>query len=273
MSRMKRVGLLLAAALLMVSLSACTIPTPGFADYDVSSYIQALLDSSYHQDNEDFMAITGTTEDKAEQNNVDTVENAAVLFCNAYGIYPTDAQLVELQKVMRQAYQLSKYTVKEEQKTDTGYYLEVEVTPITNFKGRAADLEKLKEEAQEEATAANQSSMPESSLSEDSYTEDGYYDDSYDSYEEEDSYGEDGTEEETSSETSSQVSSSDKESVDANALYVDKVVEFCQNELKNLTYDSPVTISLEILQTDEGELQLDMNQISVLDETVVYLSK
>lgn len=74
------------SALLAGSLSACNVPTPGFSDYDVSSYVQALLDSSYLQENDDFMAITASTEERAKQNNVEAVENAAVLFCNAYGI-------------------------------------------------------------------------------------------------------------------------------------------------------------------------------------------
>lgn len=246
------------SALLAGSLCACNIPGPGFSDYDVSSYVQALLDSSYLQENDDFMAITASTEERAKQNNVDAVENAAVLFCNAYGISPTDAQLVELQKVMRQAYQLAKYTVKEEQKTDSGYYLEVEVTPITNFRGRTADLEKLKVEAQNEATAINEpSSLPESS-EEDYWTDD----DTEDDWEDDD-------------EESSEVSSTPEpqKTVSANELFVDKVIEFCKNELKSLSFDTPVTISMDILQTKDGELQLDMNQVSVIDRTVIYLAK
>ena len=36
----------LCAALLAAALAGCSIPMPGFADYDVSAYIQGLLDSS-----------------------------------------------------------------------------------------------------------------------------------------------------------------------------------------------------------------------------------
>ncbi len=72
------------AASLAVSLAGCTIPVPGFADYDVSAYIQALLDSSYHDSNEDLMELAKITEEKARANNTTTVENAVVNFCNTY---------------------------------------------------------------------------------------------------------------------------------------------------------------------------------------------
>ncbi len=34
-----------------------------------------------------------------------------------------------------------------------------------------------------------------------------------------------------------------------------------------------ITISLKFWQTEAGELQLDMNQIGMIDKTVVYLTK
>ena len=151
MTLRKRLPALLLAVVLAVSLSGCAIPIPGFADYDVSGYVKALLDSSYHQENEEFMSITGATKTAAQQNNTDTVENAAVLFCNTYGLYPNEEQLQELQEVMRTVYRQTQYTVKEEQKTDKGYYIEVEIRPIINFQNRTAELAKLKTEAQDEA--------------------------------------------------------------------------------------------------------------------------
>ena len=50
MTLRKRLPALLLAVVLAVSLSGCAIPIPGFADYDVSGYVKALLDSSYHQE-------------------------------------------------------------------------------------------------------------------------------------------------------------------------------------------------------------------------------
>lgn len=279
MTLRKRLPALLLALVLAVSLSGCTIPIPGFADYDVSGYVKALLDSSYHQENEEFMSITGATEAAAQQNNTDTVENAAVLFCNTYGLYPSDERLQELQEIMRTVYRQTQYTVKDEQKTDKGYYLEVEIRPIVNFQNRAADLAKLKTEAQDEAIQQNRSKAASASSSQES-DPDGYDDEDYGD-EDYGDYGDDGDgweEEEPSSEPESSAESAPPpaETVDPNELYVEKAIAFCKAEAGKISYadaDKTVTISLEILQTEAGELQLDMNQISMIDKTVVYLTK
>jgi hypothetical protein len=64
----------------------------------------------------------------------------------------------------------------------------------------------------------------------------------------------------------------DSEPVDANSLFVDKVVAYCQEELSSIRYGSePVTIALDIRQTDAGELQLDTNQLDTIDKTVLQL--
>ncbi len=240
MDRLKRWITLLLAAALSVILSACTIPMPGFADYDVSGYIEALLDSSYHDANEELMAVAKITEEKARENNKATVENAAVTFCNTYQLSPSDEQLEELQKIMKQAFALTKYTVKDERKVETGYYLEVEVASITNFAEREEEIEKLRTQARQEATSANTS-----------WSSSGVF-----------SQAEEPTSEEPASSASQRV--------DANALFVDKVLDFCKQELANISYD-PETRSfpLDILQTEDGELQLDLNQIDSIDRAVV----
>ena len=61
--------------------------------------------------------------------------------------------------------------------------------------------------------------------------------------------------------------------VDANKLFVDKVLEFCKKELANIQYDSQSrTIALDIIQTEKGELQLDLNQIDTIDKTALRLT-
>ena len=263
----KRAALAAAAAGLSLALAGCSLPMTGFADYDVSGYFQALLDSSYKGENTSYMAVAAATEEVAQQNNTATVANAAVNFCNTYGLSPSDDQLT--------------------QKVDGGYYLEVEIDPIVNFSGLEDTISQLRTEAEEEATLANSSS----SQDEDSYGSgdgtygyddgsygDGYddsygdgYGDSYDSYSDGDSYGSYSGEDSSSSdeEETSQV---DSEPVDANSLFVDKVVAYCQEELSSIRYGSePVTIALDIRQTDAGELQLDTNQLDTIDKTVLQL--
>lgn len=203
--------------LLALSLTGCTIPTPGFADYDVSGYIRALLDSSYHGSHEDLMEIAKITEAQAMENNTTTVENAAVHFCNTYDLSPSESQLQELQMIMKQAFALTKYTVKEERRVDTGYYLEVEIAPITNFSDKGGEIEALRAEARQEALSGGEQS--------------------------------------------------------ANDLFVDKVLDLCIHEVANISYDTETrTVALDIRQTEEGELQLDLNQIETIDKNVVRFS-
>ena len=53
---MKRAALGLAAAALCLGLMGCSLSS-GFADYDVSGYFQALLDSSYKNQNENYATV------------------------------------------------------------------------------------------------------------------------------------------------------------------------------------------------------------------------
>lgn len=239
---------LVACALLTFSLCGCAVPTAGFADYDVSAYIQALLDSSYHSDNSALMEIAQVTAEKAGENNSITVENAAVEFCETYGISPSDKQMEELQAIMRHAFSLTKYTVKDERRVDTGYYLEVEIASITNFEERSADIERLKTEAEQEAAVANNAIQKSNA---------------------------DGDDEENDDASSMPVyhGAINGETVDANELFVEKVLDFCTQEVANISYDSDTRIvALDIRQTEQGELQLDLNQITTIDQTVIRFS-
>lgn len=274
---------LAAAAAMSLLLTGCSLPMTGFADYDVSGYFQALLDSSYKGKNTEYVDIAATTEEKAMQNNTTTVQNAAVNFCNTYGISPSDQQLSQLEEVMRQALLQADYTVKDEQKVEGGYSLEIEITPIVNFNDLESEIGQLRDEAQEEATQALEEAnrQEESSSSDDSYgygDDDGYgdsYDDS-DSYGYDDSYnsyGDDSYGDSSSSQESSQDEDGDQEetsSVSANDLFVNKVVEYCQELVQDIRFgDQPVIITLDILQTEDGELQLDTNQLDTIDRTVL----
>ena len=266
---MKRAALGLAAAALCLGLMGCSLSS-GFADYDVSGYFQALLDSSYKNQNENYATVAATTEENAQQNNTTTVRNAAVNFCNTYGVTPSDDQLSQLQEVMSQALAQASYTVQDEVKTETGYTLEIVIDPIVNFSDMGDDIRQLRNQAQDEATQANSSASDE----EDSYGSGDSYGDSYDSYDDygSDDYGYGGDSSEDSSTTEDQDSSlgSSQETVDANELFVDKVVELCQEQLSSLRYSGEtVTITLDIRQTEEGELQLDTNQLDTIDRTVL----
>ena len=260
---MKRAALGLAAAALCLGLMGCSLSS-GFADYDVSGYFQALLDSSYKNQNENYATVAATTEENAQQNNTTTVRNAAVNFCNTYGVTPSDDQLSQLQEVMSQALAQASYTVQDEVKTETGYTLEIVIDPIVNFSDMGDDIRQLRNQAQDEATQANSSASDE----EDSYGSGDSYGESSDDY----GYGGDSSEDSSTMEDqdSSLGVGEGEEPVDANELFVDKVVELCQEQLSSLRYSGEtVTITLDIRQTEEGELQLDTNQLDTIDRTVL----
>lgn len=232
-----------AALLCVVVLLSCAACSPRFAEYDVSAYVQALLDSTYHADHVDLEEITGTSLADAQENNDTTVANAAVLFCNTYGISPNESQLAEFEVIMRQAFALTKYTVKEERQVETGYYLEVEVAAITNFKDCGDTIEAIKQEVQGGTAIADE---PDESDTEDS--EDA-----------------ESAETESTQQTTTTVGSDD-----ANDRFVEKVLDFCKQELANISYDTDtISLPLDILQTEDGELQIDLNQLEAIDRAVI----
>lgn len=255
MKTIKKISIMAISVLLALHLAACELPMMGFDDYDVSRYIQAYLDSSYLNSHDKFIAITQEEMDSAQQNNITTVENAAINFCNTYGISPDEEQMAALHEVMGKALLQAKYTVKEEQKVSTGYYIEVEVTPIISFMGLGDQISQLRTQAQEEAAEAN---APTPSAAP-PVGDDGDDDDDWDEW------GDEAEPTPTPSPTPSPAPQ-----VDAGKLFVDKVVEFCQGQANSLAFDSqPVVIALDILQSDQGDLQLDLNQIDQIDKTVL----
>lgn len=262
----KKLAALALCVLLAISCAGCGVPELGFDDYDVSGYIQALLDSTYHDSHNSLIAITGTSEEIAKQNHASTVENAAVNFCNTYNLSPSEAQLTTFREIMSQALSQAKYTVKEEQKTATGYYIEVEVSPIGNFAGLAGTLSDLRNQAMDEASAANAVQTPQGVLGE---GQDGYEpgDD-----EDDDEYYEDEAEPTPTPVPTPAPTPSAK--VDPYQLYMDKVVAYCQSQTGAISYQAQnVTIALDIRQTAAGELQIDLNQVDTLDKTVLMFGE
>lgn len=258
--RAKAVGCFLLALVLAFCLTGCDIPMPGFADYDVSGYIKALLDSSYHNSNDSFILLAQTTEEAARENHTTTVANTVVNFCNTYGVNPSDEQMAQLEEIFSQIFIQSRYTVREEQKVDTGYYIEVEVTPISNFSDCSAQLEALRQQAQQEADAANTPS-PSPEPEDDEEDEWG-----------EDDWGDEWGEDEDGDETPIATPMPAVKKVDSRELYMEKVVEFCRQQSTSVNFGVARTISLDIRQTSEGELQLDLNQIEKIDKTVLQLT-
>ena len=61
---------------------------------------------------------------------------------------------------------------------------------------------------------------------------------------------------------------------DTNDLYLEKVIAFCKQEMNSVVFEgSSRTVPLNIVQTQQGELQLDLTQLESIDELVVKFSK
>lgn len=248
-------ALLLAAALMCAGLAGCDIlPSEEYNDYDVSGYIQALLDSSYHDTHQAFVAITQAAEDMAKANNTAAIENEAVNFCNAYGLSPSDEQMQRLEGIMATAMLGARYQVKDEVKVETGYTVEVTVSPITTFAGLTGEFTSLRSQAQEEINSQSMVNLGDGEG--DGYgDEDGWYGD------------EEGYEEPTPTPAPT------PDMKTAAELYVDKVLDLCEQKVASLEYGgAEKVIVLNIRLTNNGELQLDLKQIDEIDQAVLDFS-
>lgn len=245
------------AVLLCMGFAGCDIlPSEEYNDYDVSGYIQALLDSSYHDNHRSFVAITQAADDIAKANNTATIENAAINFCNTYSLNPNDQQMERLKGIMATALLGARYQVKDEVKVETGYTIEVAVSPITSFAGLTGEFTSLRSQAQEEINKTSMVNLVEG---------EGGYDDNDD--DDDDWYDDD---EEEAEPTPTPTPAPTPLVKTATELYVDKVLDLCEQRAAALEYGGADTvIVMDIRLTKNGELQLDLNQIDEIDRTVL----
>lgn len=136
------------SAVLISSFTGCTQRT---VDFDVSGYIEALLNSTYKSENELYVGFTQTTTAEAATNNATTVSNAVVRFFSKYGMNPSENQSTALAGVFVNAYKLSQYTVMDKVKTETGYTVDVNYTPLKNISAISSQIEQIKTNAGEAA--------------------------------------------------------------------------------------------------------------------------
>lgn len=255
------VAKLFSALLLILTFSGCNIIAPGFSDYDVTGYIHAVLSSSYLQDHASYIEFTKKDEAYAAENNAATVENGAIYFCNTYGLYPNEEQMVKIKELMADTYRLAKFTVKEKVKTDAGYDVEVSVEPLTIFQNCTAEFENALNGIKNGTLHVGGTGSTVTPK-----TENETSDPADENLEEDDLLNED---EQSSGEESSVDAVN---ALDENALFIDEVIRICREKLNGTpTYGSTASVTMNILQSKEGDLSLDMNQIEQIDKTVLLL--
>jgi hypothetical protein len=233
---------LLAAAsafIIILSFSGCDVLFPTFMDFDVSGYISALLDSSYRENHEMYITYTMETLDSAQENNMTTVENAAVNFCNTYEIYPSEEQMIEIEELMKELYTKANYSVKDEVKVSGGYAVKIEIQPLLNLQSCASKFGTLKADI-ESGTHTMKSN----------------------------SSGAEGN-----SGTTSVNGTNAAASLDTNELYIKEVIYACKEAAADLgEYGSVIAVTMDIKANDRGELFLDTTQLEEIDQTVLPMT-
>lgn len=250
---MKKIFAGILSLLMIIGLAGCDkIPMPGFEDYDVSGYIAGLLDSTYLDEHEKYMEFSKSTLSSAEKNHSITVENATSYLCSLFKLYPDDTQLDELNKVMSEAYKLSRYTVKEKVKSPTGYYIEVDIQPLLAFKESYVSVENLRREIENNAS--------KTSYTEDVSENDDEYGDDEDIY--------DADELESYREARRQ---DEPDPAEQQSELVEGTIKIFREALFSPNYGASRTITMDIRVNDAGELSLDKTQLELIDETVVLI--
>lgn len=251
-------GILL-SLVMVLSMTGCDkIPMLGFEDYDVSGYMEGYLESSYLKVNTAYMEVTGATQERAQENNEVTISNAANEFCSEYSILPDDDQMTELKQVIEEAYLKARFSVADEQKTSTGYYVEVKMEPLKNIKDCAPLLNETKEKIRAKYEQGVSSAVD---------SDDGLYnkqDNSGDYYEEdEDDDDEEGIE--------PPMSEPEVDYDKMNREIVSELIQVVRNSLLTASYEDETTIILDILLNEKGELLVDTTQLNLIDKTVVLI--
>ena len=245
---------LLTVLLLTVVLGGCDAYLPTFMDYNVSGYIDGLLRSSYKGEHDGFINFTQGSQENAQANNDLIVENGAVHFCNAFGLFPSEDQMVKIRDIVRKAYSQVKFTVKDKVATADGYDVDVEIEPLVIFRNLTGDFEQALNDVQlgnlNITTPDNSGeAQPEGENQEAETPAEG----------------------ET---PAAPAPAEEKKGFDEQALLVDEIIRICQNALEGtLPYDPPTTVTMHILQSDEGVLSLDRTQLGEIDVTVILFAK
>ena len=253
--RIKRLIIgLVAVVFLAGTMGGCDQFAPKFTEYPVSEYISALLYSSYKGEHSDFIDFTQSTELEAQENNTLTVENGAVHFCNAFGIYPTDAQMTRLQDIVRKAYSQTEFIIREEAKTSEGYKVDVDIQPLVTFRDLTNSFE----------DALNNVQNGKINMS-------NYEADSTD---ETQSNSEENGEEGGTEGKRAAARTSGSKGIDNHEIFVDEVIRLCEQALEGAPrLDPSTTITMRIKMDDEGVLYLDKAQLEQIDETVILFTR
>lgn len=133
---------------LIFTLTACT--TQQDEEFDPSAYIKSILDSTYLDENDDYIELSGSSTEDAEENHDTTVYNLVFAFFEKYELNPSDSQIEELEVVFSNIYSQCVYEVSATAEENSEYFVTVTFTPIVNLSELGNYIDDIKEDAGDE---------------------------------------------------------------------------------------------------------------------------
>ena len=138
---MRRTLLWISAIVMIVTFTACNAPNG--AEEHSRNYIKALLDSTYKQENEKYIELTGADKETAQANNIVCVDNTTVHFSEKYELYLNQEQMDRMDSVFREIYLNSNYKVNKTRKTENGYLINVEYFSIDSIQKLESEIKSI----------------------------------------------------------------------------------------------------------------------------------
>ena len=128
---LKRFAAAAMAVALVAGLTACE-SGGGISKFDASVYVKGLLDQCYRGEyDSEFLDLMDMTQNEADETYLSNLEVDAMNFADYYYIYNlTDEVEGQITDLFQQMYDKVAYTVKPAVKTDSGFSVEIAVTPI-----------------------------------------------------------------------------------------------------------------------------------------------
>ena len=151
MKHTKKAFVALVMTVLMVAMTACSSNK-----FDAGSYVQSCLDVLTKGEKDQYMELTGRTEDEATKDYDDNIQ-AMVDDMASIGI-TDDALLEQYRTFFADLLKMTKYEVKEAKEDGDNYTVDVEITPVTGVFDGIMDqlLSDAQEYAQEKADAGEE---------------------------------------------------------------------------------------------------------------------
>lgn len=129
----KNFVVLVMACVMVVSLAACsqTLDAIMMQELDATSYVRGVLKATYLGDFKEYMEFVDVDETEAQEDYLAGLEVEMEYFADYFDISePSDKTKANIVELYKKIYAKSKFEVKDAVKSDSGYNVEVVISPI-----------------------------------------------------------------------------------------------------------------------------------------------